>query len=222
MNRTSLVSSAAMLMVFAAASMTGCANTHKGAFAAEAAPSATLAAIEGDWAPESTKSRLREISFERKGKAWVAEVERVDDVGNEVEESYPARVITVGGRTILEIEIARGQTKDDRQAAAYFYSAIDVQGDRFQSRAINAQWLREYAQTHASLKIAAIDPWGSERRALGVGRAEGLSKMVQTAAATDSAWDQPSTWVRIAEDRDDADDKDNGAHDDAGDKEDAR
>jgi hypothetical protein len=54
---------AAALIV--AASLGGCAGSQRVPFKAESAPSATLDAIEGDWAPTREGARVQELSIER-------------------------------------------------------------------------------------------------------------------------------------------------------------
>lgn len=189
-------------MLAAAWALGGCAGSSRAPFDAEPAPAATLDAIEGDWTPTREGARVREIEFERTRSGWMLEVERHDDVGNEVEESYPARLIAIDGRTILEVEIARGRTPgpEGTSAAAFFYSSVAVEDETLRSSALNPDWLREYAQTHPALKVAAVNPWGSEQRALGVGRADGLAKMIQAAAADEKAWGPASVWTREQKD----------------------
>lgn len=193
--RTARAVMAAIAVVGAAAGLAACKGAQLVPFEAQAAPAATLDAIEGDWAPQGA-SVVRELSIERDDGAWEVEVEYVDSTGAEVEREFPARLLGIGGRTILEVEIARGKTggSASEQAAAYLYSDVTVGGDVMRTKRLDAEWLRAYTQTHPALKIAAIAPWSSER-ALGVGRAEGLSAMLQAAAADASAWGEASVWV---------------------------
>ncbi len=198
-------------LIASATFLGACAGSNRAPFKAEAAPAATLNALEGDWTPQREGARVRELSVERAAKGWRVEIERIDDAGELIESTFPARILSINSRTILEVEIARGKTggNNSQPAAAFFYSSVNVEGDTLRSSPLSADWLRAYTSTHPSLKIAAVTPWGNDR-ALGVGRAEGLSSMIQAAAADPKAWDEASLWTRAPENRDDA----KGAKDD--------
>lgn len=202
-------------LIAGAAFLGACAGSNRAPFKADAAPAATLSVLEGDWTPQREGSRVRELSIESDGKRWIVEVGRVDDTGKLVESEFPARILSINNRTILEVEIARGKTGggNGQSAAAFFYSSINVEGDTLHSSPLSADWLRAYTQTHPSLKIAAVAPWGNDR-ALGVGRAEGLAAMLAAAASDTSAWEQASMWSREREDHD------IDEHDDANDRDD--
>jgi hypothetical protein len=188
------------LITATAFTLGACAGQNRAPFKADAAPAATLTAINGDWTPTREDARVRELSIERDGSTWEVEIERIDDAGNRIEREFPARIFAVNNRTILEVEIARGKASNNTaSAAAFFYSSVTVDGDTLRSSALNADWLRAYTQRHPSLKIAAVAPWDTDR-ALGVGRAQGLSSMISAAAADESAWEEASIWTRSKKD----------------------
>lgn len=188
------------LIIATGSTLGACAGPNRAPFKADAAPVATLTAINGDWTPTREGARVRELSIERDGARWEVEVERVDDAGNRIQSEFPARIFAVNNRTILEVEIARGKASNNTaSAAAFFYSSVTVEGDTLRSSVLNADWLRAYTQRHPSLKIAAVAPWDTDR-ALGVGRAEGLSSMISAAAADELAWEEASLWTRSKKD----------------------
>lgn len=178
----------------------GGASGRGRAFVAPEAEPSILAALEGDWANADPSSRIREIEFERDGGEWTLEVDRLDDAGEEVDEAFPLRVLRVGGRTITETEIARGQGQTG-PAAAFAYSMIEVDGDRLTGRPLRGEWLDAYVRTEPMLRIAAVAPWGEEARTLAVGEAEGMRRMVEAAAADPAAWGEPTTWTREQDDQ---------------------
>lgn len=192
--------------LIAGAMLGGCAGSRHAPFKADSAPAATLDAIEGDWTPMREGARVRELSIERARGGWVVEIERVDDAGAVIEREFPARVLSINGRTILEVEIARGKTggSNSQSAAAFFYSSVNVDESTLRTRPLDAEWLRTYTQTHPTLKIAAVTPWGNDR-ALGVGRAEGLATMLRTASGDEKAWSEESAWTRAKDDDKDED-----------------
>lgn len=175
-----------------------CAAPDRAPFKADAAPQATLSAIEGHWRPMREGARVRELSIEREGRGWKVEIERLNEANQEIESEFPARILTIQGRTILEVEIARGRTggTTNEPAAAFFYSVIQVDANQMRATPLDVQWLRDYTHRHPALKIAAVTPFGNERRTLGVGRAEGLRAMLNAAATDPKAWSDESLWVR--------------------------